>query len=85
MDNYILSLLATFVGMKLSQMNELEISKIKDKELLNTMNGINKVMEARSYLLFFIKLRDVFPPLVEYEYIGIYIYNNISKTLVANL
>jgi len=78
-DNNVLLLLVTFIGMKFSQMHELEISQAKNKELLHVLNGINELMAVKNCSLFFIKLREIFPSFVEYEYVGIYLYNDISK------
>jgi len=75
LDDGLLSLLATFIGTKFSQLKETFASKAKDIKLVETLTAINTLFESRTYMFLLMNIRELLPPLIGYEHIGVYLHD----------
>eukprot|EP00826_Nyctotherus_ovalis_P029101 TRINITY_DN22958_c0_g1_i1.p1 TRINITY_DN22958_c0_g1~~TRINITY_DN22958_c0_g1_i1.p1 ORF type:complete len:130 (-),score=5.35 TRINITY_DN22958_c0_g1_i1:45-434(-) len=74
LDNELLLILASFIGLKIAQVEEGISSKAKDNKVIDVVNKINSLISNRSHVKLLLKLRKVLPSLLGYEYVGVYLH-----------
>ncbi len=79
LDDGLLSLLCTFIGVKVAQIRSTFQCREKEERLAATINTVNTLYEQRTYMNLLIGLRELLPPLVGYEFVGVYFHDTNSN------
>lgn len=74
LDNELLLILTSFIGLKIAQVEEGISSKEKDNKVTDVVNTINSLISNRSHIKLLLKLRKVLPSLLGYEHVGVYLH-----------
>jgi len=80
LDNELLSLLTSFIGLKITQIEEYALSKEKDKKVIEIVGMVSTLLMNRNCIKLLRKLRKVLPSLLGYEYVGVYLHNPDSTS-----
>ena len=78
-DDGLLTLLAVFIGVKITELKKRFESEERSRKLDNTINIINTIFEERTYISLIIKLRETLSPLIDFEYVGVYFHDPTCK------
>lgn len=83
LDNGLLSLLTSFIGIKISQIKENLQSKEKDKRFFEALQTITSLMEDRTCVQLLMELKETLPQLTGYEHAGVYLHEPLSTPVLT--
>jgi len=84
LDHAILSLLTNTINIKLSHLRERLVVQHKNLKIRHIISSITSALEMRTSISLLIKLKELLPPLLQYEHIGLYFHDSSSTLLRDN-